>query len=100
MKNHRNVDIAESIKLEEKFDELNYDWDKAKEAFQKFKIERESNSQSSVHEINYVDRRSRSAERRTFYRRKSGSRSRERRSSTPKFNQRYSSNPDIMTEME
>ena len=40
----RKLDSAESIKLEEKFDELNYDWDKAKEAFQTFEIERESNS--------------------------------------------------------
>ena len=32
----QKLDSAESIKLEEKFDELNYDWDKAKEAFQKF----------------------------------------------------------------
>ena len=88
----KRIENAECLKLEEKFEDVDYDWNDSKKAFRKFKIDRESKGQ--INETNFMNRSSRSNERRSFHRggnNKRYSRSRERRSSTPKFYQRHGS---------
>ena len=82
----KKLDNAEIIKLEEKFEEDAFDWEKAKENFSKIIVEKES--RKNVNETNYMDRRSRSKDNRyqSFNNRRYQSRSKSReshRSSTP-----------------
>ena len=57
----KKLDKAELIVLENKIEEVGYDWEKSKESFQKYKVEKEMIK--NVNETNYMDRRSRSRDR-------------------------------------
>ena len=81
---------AETLKLKEEFDTVKYNWEESKKIFRKVKIDRES--YGIINQTNYMNRRPRSTDKRSFYREsKSGSRSRERRFSTPNFKPRSNS---------
>ena len=58
----KRIENAECLKLEEKFEDVDYDWNDSKKAFRKFKIDRESKGQ--INETNFMNRSSRSNERR------------------------------------